>query len=93
MAKIKNFTDWKAAVRAEYDRLDAVMEWLSNEGEQRRLTYYYLWENATYCESASDMLEWLKTQEGMNRYEKAALESHFAETPLARLRDIARQEA
>ena len=90
--KIKNFTDWQNAVKAEYDKLDACCEYLNDAGNDRRKAYYNLYELSTLCVDARDLVEWIDNREGMSHYQSAVLNYHAAETPIAKLRDIAKLE-
>jgi len=89
----KTFEEWKSAVKAKFDELDAVRFYLNEKGEERRQVFELLHELTCFCSTASELVQWLDDPEGLGRQDCLWLQSGHAMSPINRLRMIALNEA
>lgn len=90
---VKTFEEWKSAVKAQYDELNAVRFYLNEKGEERRQTFDLLYDLANFCSDAAELVEWIDNPEGISKHECSLLQSGHAVVPISRLRKIAENEA
>ena len=90
--KIKNYTDWQAAVQAECGRLRSVERYLNEEGEERLAVFSLLINLACFCDTAEELLAWIKCREGLNQHEILCLSSSHAAAPIRMLHIIDESE-
>lgn len=90
---VKNFSEWIAAVKTEWRKLHDVQDYLNDEGTQRHAVFAQLKDMACFCATASELVEWIDSREGLTNRENTLLNDHHAETPIYRLRAIAGYEA
>ncbi len=88
MKIVANYEEWKSAVQAEVDKLRAVRPYLNKSGEDRLNVMIELLSLSDFCDTAAELVEWIKTREGLNRYENEHLNSAHAQTPIHRLQKI-----
>lgn len=88
MSFVENYTEWKAAVQAASDELRAVDRYLNDAGKERKAVMETLLDFANYCDTASELLEWIESREGMNRHDSEQLSSIYACSPIRRLKKI-----
>lgn len=92
MKAVRNYAEWKAAVQAIGGQLRAVEPYLNEAGIERKAVMATLLEFANFCDTAAELLKWIESREGMNRYENERLSSPHAESPILRLRLIAAED-
>ena len=89
MKIVANYHEWKQAVNAEYQKLSDMYEYLNEKGLERYKVFAMLENLAAFCETAEDLLKWIDSKEGFNKYDIASIESGYAANPISRLRKIA----
>ncbi len=89
MKYVKSYVEWKEAVQTTLNQLRAVECYLNDAGKERKDVMVTLLSYANYCDTASELLEWIKSREGMDQYDNQRLSSHHAQTYIRRLRMIA----
>lgn len=89
---VKNFCEWKQAVDAECSKLREVEHYLNDSGLERYRTFATLANLASFCASASELVEWIGSKEEFTKYDIRALESGHASSPIRSLKRIANQE-
>lgn len=90
---VKTFEEWKSAVKAQYNELDAVRFYLNEKGEERRQAFDLLYDLSNFCSTATEMVEWLDDPEGLGKQECLWLQSGHTMRSIHRLRMIALNEA
>ena len=92
-SEIATFDAWTEMVRAEYQKLYDIAEYLNEKGLARYYAYCNLYDLASFCTSAAELVEWIDSKEGMsaNQIEALSLEGPAAR-PIGKLRRIAEQE-
>lgn len=88
MSEIKNYADWEAAVKAEYDKLRVVDRYLNEAGKERKDVMAMLLDLADYCDTAAELLAWIESRKDMNKYYRRWLDSHHARSAIRRLRGL-----
>lgn len=92
MKLVENYAEWKDAVQAVLDQLRAVEPYLNDAGKERKDVMITLLDFANYCDTAAELLEWIKSREGMDKYDDQRLSSCHARLPIRRLEWIAERE-
>ena len=92
-SEITNFETWTEVVRTEYLKLYEVHQYLNDKGLARYYAYVNLYHLATFCSSATELIEWIDSKEGLETYQIKALTLEGpAARPIGKLRRIAAQE-
>ena len=93
-SEIINFETWTEAVRVEYRKLSDVHQYLNEKGLARYYAFVNLYELACFCTSATELVEWIDSKEGLEDYQLKALTMEGpAARPIGKLRRIAEKEA
>ena len=90
---VNTFEKWVSAVKAKYDELEAVRDYLNETGERRRKLFSLLYDLANYCRTATELVEWIDNPENLELDEVLILQDYHARSPISRLRAIASHEA
>lgn len=88
---VTNYTEWKAAVTAEHKKLFDVSHYLNDNGEERKRVFSTLTSLADFCETPEELLAWIKSRDGFDKYDMAAIESGHATLAIKALRKIAKK--
>ena len=92
-SEITTFEAWTEAVRAEYRKLYDVHQYLNEKGLARYYAFVNLYDLACFCTSATELIEWIDSKEGLEDYQIKALTLEGpAARPIGKLRRIAEQE-
>ena len=89
---VKTYQEWKEAVVKEHDKLHGVLDYLTPYGKERMLVYGMLLNLDCYCSSAKELLEWIDTQEGLEKEDLKLLVSPHASQPISALRRVVKLE-
>ena len=81
---VQNYAEWKEAVNKEDRRLSDVRDYLNNYGMDRLKAFRTLNELTYFCQTASELLEEIRTSK-KDKDMKKALESAHALGPIKRL--------
>ena len=92
-SEITTFEAWITAVRAEYLKLFDVHQYLNEKGLVRYYAFANLYDLAGFCTSATELIEWIDSKEGLEDYQIRALSLEGpAARPIGKLRRIAEKE-
>lgn len=89
MKTVENYTEWKEAVQTDLSQLRAVEFYLNDAGKERKFVMITLLNLADFCDTATELLEWIESRKDMDWYENMLLSSYHAKSPIRRLRKIA----
>lgn len=85
---ITNYAEWKAAVTAEHKKLFEASHYLNENGEERKRVFSTLASLADFCETPEELLAWIESRDGFDKYDVAAVESGHATLAIKSLRKI-----
>ena len=88
---ITSYDDWKAAVDTEHRKLYEVSHYLNDNGKERMRVFSVLENLAAFCETPEELLAWIESREGFDKYDVAALESGHATIAIKSLRNISQK--
>ena len=83
--KIQTYEDWKEAVSSEYKKLDAVRDYLNEDGRERLKVFKLMDSLTVFAESAADMVKLLEKDEDMP-------DSKHSDAPIKALRKVAKED-
>ena len=89
---VTNYAEWKAAVAAEHKKLFEVSHYLNENGEERKRVFSTLTSLADFCETPEELLAWIESKDGLDKYDVAAVESDHARLAIKALRNIAKKD-
>ena len=89
--KVTNYAEWKAAVAAEHKKLFEVSHYLNENGEERKRVFSTLTSLADFCETPEELLAWIESRDGFDKYDVSAVESAYATLAIKSLRKIAKK--
>lgn len=89
---VTNYAEWKAAVAAEHKKLFEVSHYLNENGEERKRVFSTLTSLADFCETPEELLAWIESKEGLDKYDVAAVESGHDTLAIKALRRIAKKD-
>ena len=55
----EGFAKWTKAVREQYIKFEDMEQWLSKAGDVRRIGLGILFQRAVFCDSATELCDWL----------------------------------
>jgi len=88
METSENFAEWKEAVQANLNQLQAVAPYLNDSGKERKEVMTTLVNLACFCNTAGELLQWIECREDMDRQDIQRLSSYHAQSPIRCLRRI-----
>lgn len=91
-SEITTFEQWKEICHKEYTQLYNVFAYLNDKGQERYYAFGNLYDLANFCESASELVEWIDSKEGLDEYQVKRLDDDQAARAIAKLRRIAEKE-
>jgi len=71
------------------NQLRAVECYLNDAGKEHKDVLVTLLSYVNYCDTATELLEWIKSRKGMDKYDNQRLSSHHAQPYIRRLCRIA----
>lgn len=89
---VTNYAEWKAAVTAEHKKLAEVSYYLNDNGKERMRVFSILANLAQFCETPEELLVWIESRDGFDKYDVAAVESGHATLAIKALRRIAKKD-
>lgn len=89
---VNNYEEWKRAVNTEHHKLSEVSHYLNENGTERYRVFATLLNLSSFCETADELLAWIESKEGFDRFDIACLKSGHASLPIWSLRKIANQK-
>ena len=88
---VTSYDEWKAAVTTEHMKLVEVNYYLNDNGKERMRVFSVLENPAAFCETPEELLAWIESREGFDKYDIAAIESGHATLAIKSLRNISRK--
>lgn len=91
LKKVTNYVEWKAAVTAEHKKLAEVSFYLNDNGKERMRVFNILENLSQFCETPEELLAWIESRDGFDKYDVFALESSHATLTIKSLRKISKK--
>lgn len=88
--KVNTYEEWKQAVNAEYEKLQAVRYYLNEKGEERLRAFGTIRSLSDYCEAPQELLAWIESKDGMDRHDAESVNSSQIFLAINALRRIAK---
>lgn len=88
---VTNYAEWKAAVTAEHKKLAEVSYYLNDNGKERMRVFSILANLAQFCETPEELLAWIESRDGFDKYDVSAVESAYATLAIKSLRKISKK--
>lgn len=85
---VTNYIEWKSAVSAEHKKLFDASYYLNENGKERKWVFSTLENLSQFCETPEELLAWIESRDGFDKYEVAAVESVHAILAIKSLRKI-----
>lgn len=85
---VTNYIEWKAAVAAEHKKLAEVSYYLNDNGKERMRVFSILANLSQFCETPEELLAWIESRDGFDKYDVSAVESCHATLAIKSLRKI-----
>ena len=89
---VTNYAEWKVAVTAEHMKLAKVSYYLNDNGRERMRVFSLLGNLATFCETPEELLAWIESRDGFDKYDVSAVESCHARLAIKSLRNIVKKD-
>lgn len=86
--KVKNYEEWVQAVNAEHRKLSELSYYLNEGGRSRMDAFATLGNLADFCATPEELLTWIESKEGLDKYDVAHLESGHVMSAISALRRI-----
>lgn len=88
---VTDYTQWKAAVTAEYKKLAEVRYYLNENGKNRLRAFVTLITLSDYCSTPEELLAWIDSKERLEKYDVGHLESGHVMSAVSALRRIVKR--
>lgn len=88
---VTNYAEWKSAVTAEHKKLVEVSYYLNDDGKERMQVFSTLVSLAHFCETPEELLAWIESRDGFDKYDVSAVESGHTALAIKSLRKIAKK--
>lgn len=88
--RVKNYEEWVQAVNTEHRKLSEISHYLNEKGVERMRAFGTLGNLADFCATPHELVAWIDSKEGLDKYDVASLDSSHIMSAISALRRIAK---